>query len=68
VKCISSCFEKLSGTRIDFHGSEVIAMNLGPDQVVIAIRDLIIAMSLPMKYLCVPLHFSKLKREETTSS
>ena len=43
-------------------------MNLGPDQVVIAIRDQIIAMSLPMKYLCVPLHFSKLKREETTSS
>ena len=36
-------------------------MNLGPDQVVIAIRDLIIAMSLPMKYLCVPPHFSKLK-------
>jgi len=36
-------------------------MNLGPDQVVIAIRDLIIAMSLPMKYLFVPLHFSKLK-------
>ena len=33
VKFILSCFEQLSGTRIDFHRSEVIAMNLGPDQV-----------------------------------
>ena len=33
VKFILSCFEQLSGTRIDFHRSEVIAMILGPDQV-----------------------------------
>ena len=41
-------------------------MNLGPDQVdLISARVSWAVRSLPMKYLCVPLHFSKL-REETT--
>ena len=37
-------------------------MNLGPDQVdLISPRVSWAVRSLPMKYLCVPLHFSKLK-------
>jgi hypothetical protein len=58
-------FERVSGVRINFHKSECVPMNLDEDRA----HDIAHILScpvgtLPMKYLRIPLHFDKLRRED----
>jgi hypothetical protein len=51
--------------RINFHESELIPMNLGEDVAHDIAHILNYPMgNLPFKYLGVPIHFEKLKRED----
>ena len=68
LRNLKSClclFEQISGMRINFYKSEVVPMNLDPVQVheISHIFGWPVG-SLPMKYLGVPLHFDKLRRDE----
>jgi hypothetical protein len=58
-------FEQVPGMRINFHKSEVIPLNLEED-VVHEISHILSCTvgTLPFKYLGVPLHFNKLKRDD----
>jgi hypothetical protein len=58
-------FEKLSGMRINYHKSEIIPLHLSEEQIHVA--NLIFGCpigSFPIKYLGIPLHFDKLRRED----
>jgi hypothetical protein len=58
-------FEQISGMRVNFHKSEVIALNV--DEIETSRIANIFSCpigSFPLKYLGVTLHFDKLSREE----
>jgi hypothetical protein len=58
-------FERVSDMRINFHKSERIPMNLDEDSVHNTAHLLnCLVGSLPVRYLGIPLHFDKLKRED----
>jgi hypothetical protein len=65
LKGVLMLFEQVSGMRINFHKSEVIPLNL-KEEVVHEIWHILACPvgALPFKYLGVPLHFDKLKRED----
>jgi len=68
LRNLKSClclFEHISGMRINFHKSEIVPMNLNPSEAheISHIFGCPIG-SFPLKYLGVPLHFDKIKREE----
>jgi hypothetical protein len=65
LKGVLMIFEQVSGMRINFHKSEVIPLNLEED-VVNEISHILACPvgALPFRYLVVPLHFEKLKRED----
>lgn len=65
LKWFLSLFEQLSGMRINFHKSDLYCINLDDD----AVRPFSQTLGCklegwPMKYLEVPLHFCKLKKED----
>ena len=65
LKCCLGLFEQLSGIRINFHKSELILINLESEEAHIISHLFGCPLgSFPMKYLGVPLHFDKLKRED----
>jgi hypothetical protein len=65
MKGILMLFERVSGMRINFHKSKVIPLNLEEDRChEIAHLQNCHVGSLPFKYLGVPLHFDRLKRED----
>jgi hypothetical protein len=65
LKCVLMLFEKVSGMKISFHKSECIPMNLDEESIHIIAHVLNCPVgSLPVKYLGIPLHFEKLKRED----
>jgi hypothetical protein len=59
-----TCFEQISGRRINFHKSELIPINIETEdlQPFIDIFQCEVG-SFPVKYLGIPLHFNKLSRE-----
>jgi hypothetical protein len=58
-------FEKVYGMRINFNKSEFIPMNLETDRVHEVAHVLNCPLgSLPFKYLGIPIHFEKLKRDD----
>jgi hypothetical protein len=64
LKNTLTLFEQISGMRINFHKSELTPINLKDSQT----HDIAHVFSFPVgsfpiKYLGVPLHFEKLKRE-----
>jgi hypothetical protein len=64
LKNTLTMFEQISGMRINFHKSELTPINLKDSQT----HDIAHVFSFPVgsfpiKYLGVPLHFEKLKRE-----
>jgi hypothetical protein len=68
LKCILLWFEQVSGMRINFHKSEIVPFNL--DERRIHMISLLFGCpigSLPMKYLGVPLHVDRLRREDIQS-
>jgi hypothetical protein len=65
LKIVLTLFEKVSGMRINFNKSEFLSLNLGADQVHEIAHILDCPMGqFPFKYLGVPIHFEKLKRDD----
>jgi hypothetical protein len=64
-KWILTCFEQLSGMRINYHKSELIGINIDSVDMnpFLGIFQCVEG-HFPIKYLGLPLHFEKLKREE----
>lgn len=65
VKWLVSCFECLSGMKIKFNKSDLLTINV--DEEVSNILSQIFCCkrgTFPLKYLGVPLHFAKLRRED----
>jgi hypothetical protein len=58
-------FEQFSGTRVNFHKSEIITLNIDEAETksIASFFNCPIG-SFPLKYLGVPLHYEKLFREE----
>jgi hypothetical protein len=64
LRIFLSLFAGISGMRINFNKNEFIPLNLEEDVHEISHSLVCEASSLPLKYLGVPLHFEKLKRED----
>jgi hypothetical protein len=65
LKRILMLFERVSGMRINFHKIECIGLNMDEDRAHEVAHVLGCPLGkLPFKYLGVPLHFKKLKRED----
>jgi hypothetical protein len=65
LKRILMLFEKVSGMRVNFHKSECIPLNVdeGKAHEIAPVLGFPLG-KLPFRYLGVPLHFEKLKRED----
>ena len=63
-KFLLVCFEHLLGMKINYHKSDLMTLNLDEDEQNALARLFCCNIStFPIKYLGVPLHYSKLKRE-----
>jgi hypothetical protein len=64
LKWILSCFELMSGMRINYTKSELVPMNLEEQEIVGIVEIFGCPVgAFPIKYLGVPLHYQKLRRE-----
>ena len=65
LKNVLSCFELMSGMRINYDKSEMVPMNL-EDQEVENLKEVFGCPvgTFPIKYLGIPLHYQKLRRED----
>jgi hypothetical protein len=64
-KWILTCFEQFSGMRINYHKSELIGINIDSVEMNPFLEIFqCVEGHFPIKYLGLPLHFEKLKREE----
>jgi hypothetical protein len=66
LKWILTCFELMSGMRINFYKSELVPINIESEGVVNNWRDVFVCPvgAFPIKYLGIPLHYNKLSRED----
>jgi hypothetical protein len=65
MKWTLTCFEQISGMKINYHKSELMAINLTSEEIKPFLEIFqCVAGKFPMKYLGVPLHFEKLRRED----
>jgi hypothetical protein len=65
LKWILTCFENLSGLRINYHKSDLMTINLSEACAKEFAQVFCCNLgSFPFKYLGVPLHFTKLRRED----
>lgn len=64
-KWIRSCFENLSGMKINFHKSDLLTINI-EEEVAKSFAQIFCCKlgSSPIKYLGVPLHFDKLRMKD----
>ena len=65
MKWILTCFEQISGMRINYHKSELIPINMLEGELT-SFLDIFqcVKGDFPIKYLGIPLHFDKLRRED----
>jgi hypothetical protein len=64
LKWIIVCFEHLSGMKINYNKSDLTSINLEEDEAVRFASIFCCKLgSFPFKYLAVPLHYDKLRRE-----
>jgi hypothetical protein len=61
MKWTLTCFEQISGMKINYHKSELMAINLTPKELQPFLEIFCVAGKFPMKYLGIPLHFKKLR-------
>jgi hypothetical protein len=65
LKWILTCFEQISGMRINFHKSELIPINIETGELLPFIEIFQCKEgAFPVKYLGIPLHFDRLRRED----
>jgi hypothetical protein len=64
LKWLMTCFEKISGVRINFHKSDLTPVNLEEETQIYAQIFCCKIETFPFKYLGVPLHYDKLRRED----
>jgi hypothetical protein len=65
LKWIMVCFEQISGMKINYNKSDMVPMNLGEEETQQYSRIFCCKVgSFPFKYLGVPLHYEKLRRED----
>jgi hypothetical protein len=65
MKWTLTCFEQISGVKINYHKSELMAINLTSEELKPFLEIFqCVAGKFPMKYLGVHLHFEKLRRED----
>jgi hypothetical protein len=63
-----TCFEHLSGMRINYHKSDMTAINLDEGEINQFARVFCCKIgTFPFKYLGVPLHHDKLRKEKISS-
>jgi len=64
-KWLLACFENLSGMKINYNKSDLLTLNLSDDENLAFARLFCCNIgNFPIKYLGVPLHYTKLKRED----
>jgi hypothetical protein len=64
LKCIMVCFEQLSRMKINYNKSDLVSMNLDEDETIGYAKIFCRKVgSFPFKYLGVPLHYEKLRRD-----
>jgi hypothetical protein len=65
LKWLMACFEKLSGVKINYNKSDLTPINLDEEDSHNYAKIFCCRMgSFPFKYLGVPLHYEKLRRED----
>ena len=65
LKWFLSCFENMSGMRINFHKSDLMTVNIDPGHANSFAQIFCYKLAgFPCKYLGVPLHYNKLSRED----
>lgn len=65
LKWILSCFEALSGLKINFHKTGILTINVDDPEIKEFAQVFCCKIgSFPFKYLGVPLHYNKLRRED----
>ena len=65
LKWLLSCFENMSGMRINYHKSDLMTINTPPDQANLFAQIFCCKIAeFPCKYLGVPLHYLKLSKED----
>jgi hypothetical protein len=65
LKWLMTCFEKMSGMRINYNKSDLTPINLEDDESHNYVKIFYCRVgSFPFKYFRVPLHYEKLRRED----
>ena len=65
LKKVLTCFEKVSGMRTNYSKSEIIPIGITAEEVVSFSNIMGCTVgALPIKYLGIPLHYDKLRRED----
>jgi hypothetical protein len=65
LKWLMACFENLSGMKINYHKSDMTAINLDEGEINQFAKVFCCKIgTFPFKYLGVPLHHDKLRRED----
>jgi hypothetical protein len=66
LKWTLTCFELISGMRINFHKSELVSINILEGEELDQFANIFGCPvgAFPIKYLGIPLHYQKLRRED----
>jgi hypothetical protein len=65
LKWVLTCFEQVSGMKVNYNKNELVPINLDENEIADfkEVFDCVVG-SFPIKYLGVPLHHEKLRRED----
>jgi hypothetical protein len=65
LKWVLTCFEQVSGMKINYEKSELVPINLDQDETEL-IKEIMgcVVGAFPIKYLGIPLHHDNLRRED----
>jgi hypothetical protein len=65
LKWLLVCFEQLSGMKINYHKNDMIPINLDEEEAQVYAKKFCCKIgTFPFKYLGVPIHYEKLRRED----
>jgi hypothetical protein len=66
LKCILTCFELMSGMRVNYNKSELVPINIDNQEDIDNFVEIFGCPvgAFPIKYLGIPLHYNKLRRED----